>query len=248
MYVTLPILVAAPREGGVRTIETLVGPAGRLEALLNASRLPQVPSSAAPLAAVVLCHPHPLFGGTMHNKVVYHAMKTFTELNLPVLRFNFRGTARSQGQHDHGRGEQDDVRSAVNWITEEYGLPVLAAGFSFGAHMALRAGCNDSRVAGLVSLGTPIEAANRVYSYEFLHECAKPKLFLSGTADAFGPVDKLQEALTLVPEPKQVAWVAEADHFFAGKLDTMQGALESWLLTHFLPELAARVLPQGLAL
>lgn len=231
-----------PREGGVRTIDTLQGPGGRLEALLNPSRLPDTP-----LAAVVLCHPHPLFSGTMHNKVVYHAMKTFTELSLPVLRFNFRGTGLSQGRHDHGRGEQDDVRCAVDWLAAEYGLPVLAAGFSFGAHMALRAGCEDDRVAGLVSLGTPIQAADRIYTYEFLHKCAKPKLFLSGTADAFGPVDKLEIALAPVPEPKQVAWVAEADHFFAGKLDRMQGELESWLLHCFFPELVAQTVPQGFA-
>ncbi len=239
---TIPIPAAIPREGGVRTIDTLQGPSGRLEALLNPSRLPDIPS-----ATVVLCHPHPLFGGTVHNKVVYHAMKTFTELGLPVLRFNFRGAGLSQGRHDHGRGEQDDVRSAVDWLTVEYGLPVLAAGFSFGAHMALRAGCEDTRVAGLVSLGTPIEAADRVYSYEFLHDCTKPKLFLSGTADAYGPVGKIEAALAPVPEPKQIVWAAEADHFFTGKLNRMQAALESWLLNHFLPELAARPMHKGLA-
>ncbi len=238
----IPTPTALPREGGVRTINTLQGPAGRLEALLNPSRLPDVP-----LAAVVLCHPHPLFGGTVHNKVVYHAMKTFTELGMPVLRFNFRGAGLSQGRHDHGQGEQDDVRSAVDWLMAEYGLPVLAAGFSFGAHMALRAGYEDNRVSGLISLGTPIEAANRVYSYEFLHNCTKPKLFLSGTADEFAPVGKLQAALAPVPEPKQIAWVTEADHFFAGKLDRMQATLESWLLTHCFPKLTARTVFQGLA-
>ncbi len=239
---TISISAAVPREGGVRTIDTLQGPAGRLEALLNPSHTPGVP-----LAAVVLCHPHPLFGGTVHNKVVYHAMRTFTELGLPVLRFNFRGAGLSQGLHDHGRGEQDDVRCAVDWLVAEYGLPVLAAGFSFGAHMALRAGCEDDRVAGLVSLGTPIQAADRTYTYEFLHECAKTKLFLSGTADEFGSVNKLQAALAPVPEPRQIAWVTEADHFFTGKLDKMQEALESWLQNHFFPELVAQTVPQGLA-
>ena len=112
--------------GGMRTIEDLRGPAGRLEALLNPGR-----GNAAPPLAVLLCHPHPLHGGTLHNKVVYHAMKAFIELGLPVLRFNFRGTGRSEGAHDAGRGEQDDARVALDWLDREFGLPILAAGFSF---------------------------------------------------------------------------------------------------------------------
>ncbi len=222
---TLREAAPAPREGGVRTIETLRGPAGRLEALLNPGR------DAAP-AAVLLCHPHPLFGGTLHNKVVYHAMKIFTELGLPVLRFNFRGTGRSEGEHDHGRGEQDDVRAGLDWLAREYRLPLLAAGFSFGAHMALRAGCADPRVAALVSLGTPVEAGDRAYTYEFLAACAKPKLFLSGAADPFGPVDKIEAVLHTVPGDNQIVWIPAADHFFAGHLDRMQQALRVWLEAH----------------
>ncbi len=158
-------------------------------------------------------------------------MKCCTGLGLPVLRFNFRGAGRSDGAHDAGRGEQDDARAGINWLAREFGLPVLAAGFSFGAHMALRAGCPDPRVAALVSLGTPIQAADRQYRYRFLADCRKPKLFLSGDADPFGPVPELEAALASVPEPKQVRWIEQADHFFTGKLPQMQAQLELWLRT-----------------
>ena len=215
---------AEPRETSVRTVDDLRGPAGRLEALLNVSR-----SGVEAPAAVLLCHPHPLYGGTLHNKVVYHAMKVFTDAGLPVLRFNFRGAGRSEGTHDAGRGEQEDVRAGLDWLAGEYGLPVLAAGFSFGAHMALRAGCGDRRVCGLVSLGTPVEAADRSYSYEFLSGCGQPKLFLSGSADEFGPVSGAEAALAGASEPKQVVWVPGANHFFVGRLDAMQAALRDWL-------------------
>ncbi len=218
----------AAREGGVRTIETLRGPAGRLEALLNPGR-----AAAAFPVSVLLCHPHPLFGGTLHNKVVYHAMKVFTDLGLPVLRFNFRGAGRSEGTHDGGAGEGDDARAGLDWLEREYRLPVLGAGFSFGAHTVLQAGCNDSRVAALVSLGTPIEAGDdrwtRSYGYDFLSRCTKPKLFLSGACDPFGPVERVEAALITAARPKTIAWVPEADHFFMGKLPEMQLLLRSWL-------------------
>ncbi len=213
---------------GIRSIEGLRGPAGHLEALLNASE-----GAGDAAFSVLLCHPHPLFGGTMHNKVVYRAMKTFTGLGLPVLRFNFRGTGRSEGVHDAGAGEQDDARAGLQWLAREFALPIVAAGFSFGAHMALRAGCPDPRVAALVSLGTPIQAADRQYSYGFLAECRKPKLFLSGACDPFGPIPALETALEDVPEPKELAWIAEADHFFSGHLPAMQSSLEAWLLAYF---------------
>ena len=200
---------------------------GQLQAILNGA--PVVGNS--PPVSVLLCHPHPLFGGTLHNKVVYAAMKTFTGLGLPVLRFNFRGAGRSEGAHDYGAGEQDDARAGVDWLHAELGLPVLAAGFSFGAHMALRAGCPDPRVCALVSLGTPIQAGDRQYRYEFLAGCHKPKLFLSGADDPFGPVSQVQDALRAAPPPSEAVWIPEADHFFTGKLPLMQAALERWLAT-----------------
>jgi alpha/beta superfamily hydrolase len=164
----------------LRTVDDLRGPAGRLEALLNAG------APDAPYAALV-CHPHPLGGGTMHNKVVYHAMKAFQSLGLPVLRFNFRGTELSEGEHDFGEGEQDDVRAALDWLQREFDLPILFAGFSFGSYVGLRACCGDPRVIGLVALGIPTHAEGRDYDYDFLHECPQPKLFVSGTRDQYGP-------------------------------------------------------------
>jgi alpha/beta superfamily hydrolase len=212
----------------MRTIENLHGPAGRLEAVLN----PGLGAEAPPLT-VLLCHPHPLHGGTLHNKVVYHAMKTFIGLGLPVLRFNFRGTGRSEGTHDAGRGEQDDARAGLEWLDREFGLPMLAAGFSFGSNMALRAGCTDARVHGLVALGTPVEAAGRRYSYDFLETSSQPKLFLNGTEDEYAPCATLEQILLGVPEPKQLTWVHGANHFFVGKLNEMQNALHAWTQAHF---------------
>ncbi len=127
----------------VWTIEDLRGPAGRLEAILNSGR-------ADAAYAAIICHPHPKGGGTMHNKVVYHAMKTFSSLGLPVVRFNFRGVGLSEGEHDAGRGEQDDVRAVLDWMDAKLKLPILFAGFSFGSNVGLRACCGDSRVKGLV--------------------------------------------------------------------------------------------------
>jgi alpha/beta superfamily hydrolase len=221
---------------GLRTVDDLRGPAGRLEALLNPGLNPKMDPGfgiTAPPLAVLLCHPHPLHGGTLHNKVVYRAMKVFIGLGLPVLRFNFRGTGRSEGSHDAGRGEQDDVRAGLDWLDREFGLPLLAAGFSFGSNMALRAGCVDPRVQGLVALGAPVEAAGRRYSYDFLAQSTQPKLFLNGTEDIYSPHALLEQMLLSVPEPRQVAWIADADHFFVGRLGEMQAALRTWMQAQF---------------
>ena len=101
-------------------------------------------------------HPHPLFGGTLHNKVVFHTMKALNSFGFPVLRFNFRGTGLSEGEHDHGNGEVDDVRTALDWLDAEYHLPLVFAGFSFGAAVGLRAACPDARVKALIGVGTPV--------------------------------------------------------------------------------------------
>jgi len=210
----------------LRTIDNLRGPAGRLEALLNAG------APNAPYAALV-CHPHPLGGGTMHNKVVYHAMKAFQSFGLPVLRFNFRGTELSEGEHDYGRGEQDDVRAALDWLEREYRLPILFAGFSFGSYVGLRACCGDARVAGLVALGIPAHAEGRDYDYDFLRECPQPKLFISGTRDQFGPMDKVEAVVARAHEPKELVWISEADHFFASKLEDVRQAIRAWAQRFF---------------
>ena len=218
----------------VQTVEDLRGPAGRLEALLNTGR------ADAPFAALV-AHPHPLGGGTMHNKVVYHAAKAFGAFGFPVLRFNFRGTGLSEGAHDEGRGEVDDVRAALDWLTSRYQRPLLFAGFSFGSNVGLRACCGDPRIHGLVGIGLPVRAAGREYHYDFLPACGSvPKLFLSGDTDEFSPKGVLESYLVTAAEPKRIVWIAGADHFFAGtpdspgsKLEAFSMALRSWLAEHF---------------
>jgi hypothetical protein len=213
----------------IRSIDDLHGPGGRLEALLNSGR------DDAPYAALV-CHPHPAGGGTMHNKVVYHAMKALSSFGFPVLRFNFRGTGLSEGEHDDGHGEQDDVRAALNWLEHNFARPILFAGFSFGSQVGLRACCGDARVKGLIGLGLPIQSVGRDYSYAFLPKCTAPKLLLSGDHDEFAPRDLLAKVWTSAPEPKRVVWIEGADHFFQGipsspgaKLNRMQTEIRSWL-------------------
>jgi uncharacterized protein len=206
----------------------LKGPAGRLEALLN---------QGAPEAthAALVCHPHPLYGGTMHNKVVYHAMKALSGFGFPVLRFNFRGAGLSDGEHDKGHGEQQDVRAALNWLEAEFQLPVIFCGFSFGAATGLRVACGDQRVAGLVSLGTPVSAEGRVYTYHYIQSCGLPKLFVSGAQDQYGPPEHIRKVVDLAPEPKKLVIVEGASHFFEGHLAEMQAAIQDWVTMVFGP-------------
>ena len=201
----------------------LDGPVGRLEALLNAG---------APDAthAALVCHPHPMYGGTLHNKVVFHTMKALNSFGFSVLRFNFRGAGLSHGEHDNGYGEIEDVRTALDWIDREFHLPMVFAGFSFGAAVGLRPACGDDRVKATIGLGIPVLPADeRTYDFEFLHTCAKPKLFVSGTRDEFAPRAKLEALVSSLPEPKKLVLIEAADHFFEGRLREMREAIEAWL-------------------
>jgi len=162
-------------------------------------------------------------------------MKALNSFGFPVLRFNFRGAGLSQGEHDQGIGEVDDVRAALDWMDAEYHLPLLFAGFSFGAAVGLRAACADPRVKAVLGAGVPVvpvaEASEepRVYAYEFLRSCAKPKLFVSGARDQFGPRAKLEALVASVPEPKKLVIVEGGDHFFEGRLRELREAIESWV-------------------
>jgi len=220
----------------IRSIDDLHGPAGRLEALLNSGR------DDARYAALV-CHPHPAGGGTMHNKVVYHAMKAFSWFGLPVLRFNFRGTGLSEGEHDNGHGEQHDVRSALHWLEKNFEKPILFAGFSFGSQVGMRACCGDARVKGLIGLGLPVHAAGRDYEYSFLSKCTAPKLFISGDHDEFGPREMVSAVWESALEPKRLVWIGGANHFFQGTVDSpgaklaeMQMEMRLWLQDTFVLE------------
>jgi uncharacterized protein len=226
----------------LRSID-LTGPAGRLEALVNEG------APDAPFAALV-CHPHPLGGGTMHNKVVYQAMKALNDpkwgLGLPVLRFNFRGTGLSHGTHD-GTAETGDVLAALEWLQGAYKRPLVVVGFSFGAAMVLTACCGPAGirtdVRALAALGLPIQVEagapgdrssslgwnGRNYHYSFLRHCILPKLFLSGDHDQFAPAAQLVRVAASAADPKRLVLFPGADHFFAGQLEPMQQALSGWL-------------------
>ena len=216
------------RSASLRSIN-LTGPAGRLEALVNEGALD------APFAALV-CHPHPLGGGTMHNNLVYHAMKALNDpewgLGWPVLRFNFRGTGLSHGTHD-GAAETGDVLAALDWLENEYKRPLAVAGFSFGAAMALTACCGHGllrvNARALIALGLPTQAEGCDYRYPFLHDCTIPKLFLSGDHDQFAPTAKLARVAASAAEPKRLVLLPGADHFFTGQLEPMQHVLSAWL-------------------
>ena len=206
----------------------LEGPAGRLEAILWTPV-----RSNAPVLAAVICHPHPLFGGTMHNKVVYNAAKTMDALGIPVLRFNFRGAGLSGGGHDNGRGEQGDVQTALDYLAAQFpGTPLLLAGFSFGSVVGLRVGCRDARVSELIGLGIPVNSSD----FSFLADCPKPKLFVHGANDKFGARKKAEEVVAALPGENRLVVVEDADHFFAGHLDEFNAALTTWLNERY-PEL-----------
>lgn len=212
----------SPENSSIRSL-SLAGPAGRLEALLNAG------STSATHAAVV-CHPHPLYGGTLHNKVVFHAMKALNSFGFPVLRFNFRGTGLSEGEHANGIEEVEDVRTALDWLEREYTLPIIVAGFSFGAAVGLQASYADPRVPLLIGLGlpvVPVEARN--YDFKFLRTCTKPKLFVSGSRDQYAPPGQLEALVNTFADPKKLVRIEAGDHFFEGRLREMRDAVESWV-------------------
>ena len=217
----------------------LPGPAGRLESLLwSVAESPQ----GSALAAVV-CHPHPLFGGTMHNKVVYQTAKTLHRFGLPVLRFNFRGVGASEGKHDKGLGEQEDVSAALDFLAVEFpGVPLLVAGFSFGSWVGLRVGCGDSRVTHLIGLGLPVGDLIAVRGFSYLEACNKPKLLVAGEFDQYGPPHQLNALVAQfspqVKEQTSVAIIRGADHFFTGHLVELDQIIATWLVGHH-PDLVA---------
>jgi uncharacterized protein len=207
----------------------LDGPAGRLEAILWTPA-----GAAAPPLAALVCHPHPLFGGTMHNKVVYNAAKTMDALGIPTLRFNFRGAGLSAGEHDKGRGEQGDAQAALEFLKAQFpGVALLVAGFSFGSYVGLRVGCPDARVTELIGLGIPVNSTD----FSFLKECPKPKLFVHGSEDQFGARKKVEETVAALPGDNRLVVIENADHFFAGHLDEFNAAITNWLTARH-PELS----------
>jgi alpha/beta superfamily hydrolase len=196
-------------------------PHGKLEAILKEP--PVVPARGVAL----VCHPHPLGGGTMHNKVVFRAASAFNDAGLVTLRFNFRGVGQSTGTHDEGRGEREDVSTALAYLAEQYpGKPITLCGFSFGARVGLEVGLTDERVTRLIGIGTPVDK----YDFSFLTGCRKPILFVQGDRDEFGAPDKLRKVIAQIPPDVdvQLVVIAGADHFFVDHLDELKGAITSW--------------------
>jgi hypothetical protein len=159
--------------------------------------------------------------------VVFQAAKTLHRLHIPTLRFNFRGVGLSEGEHDAGRGEHNDVRAALDFLAAEFpGRSLLLAGFSFGSAVGLRAGCEDPRVTELIGLGLPV---NR-FPFSYLAQCHKPKLFVQGEQDEHGALSILEALNAALPHPAQIVAVPDADHFFTGRLHEVDEALRGWLL------------------
>ena len=201
----------------------LEGPVGRLEAILWT---PSAVARRRPPIAAVVCHPHPLFGGTMHNKVVYQAAKSMDVIGLPVLRFNFRGAGLSAGKHDRGVGEQGDVRAALDFLAKQFpGVPLLLGGFSFGAWVGLRVGCEDRRVSHLIGLGVPINSSD----FSYLRKCRKVKLFVHGSNDQYGALARVKALVASLQGNNHLVVVEGVDHFFAGKLNELDAAITNWV-------------------
>jgi uncharacterized protein len=197
----------------VRKIESLFlpGPAGRLEALL------EEPEDSASKEAALVCHPHPLHGGTMHNKVVYRIARGLRSTGAVVMRFNYRGVNLSEGKYDDGEGELEDARVALHYLCERYPeLPFTVAGFSFGSRIALRLGCGIAR--RVIAVGFPAAYKDKAS----LDTCTTPRVFIQSTHDQFGSVEQIESIVAALPEPKQLRLVEAHDHFFTGALDVLE--------------------------
>ena len=215
------------------TVIDLTGPAGRLEAVLD---LPApAPGSTGPQAvraAVVFAHPHPQFGGTMHTKVVFQGGKGLARLGCAVLRFNFRGVGRSEGAFDQGAGEKADFSAALSYMSAHYpGIPLWAAGFSFGSWVALEVGALDDRVSALIGVAPPVATSISGMTYEFPATLAseKPKFLIQGEADEVCPIEGMWKFYGQLREPKELVVIDTADHLFEGKTQEVGEALEDLL-------------------
>ncbi|GAC1509473.1 MAG: Dot/Icm type IV secretion system effector CoxH3 [Ktedonobacteraceae bacterium] len=187
---------------------------GHLEGILKPEE-----EGVRPRYVGLICHPHPLGGGTMHNKVVFKMAQVLQTLQIPALRFNFRGVGHSTGTYDEGRGEMDDVRYALEFLSRRYpGVPAIIGGFSFGSYVCLRVGAIDDRVHAMIGLGVPA----RMFEGETLPGAPKPKLFIHGTEDELAPYELMQRWFEQVPAPKRLVTIQGADHFFQGRLDEVQ--------------------------
>ena len=204
------------------TVREIPGAVGQLEALLDSPE-------GTPRRAVVFAHPLPIKGGTMHTKVVFQAAKALTRIGCVVLRFNFRGVGRSAGTWDNGRGEMDDYRAAVDFVSARYPeLELWAAGFSFGSYIAMTAGADDDRICALIGIAPPV---NR-YEYASVKLSTKPKFIVHGESDELIPLKAVREFYARLQDPKELVEIDRANHLFDGQASEVGDALEE-LLTDF---------------
>jgi alpha/beta superfamily hydrolase len=195
---------------------------GRLEAILKE------PVHEPRKGVALVLHPHPLGGGTMHNKVVFRAAAALNEVGLTTLRVNFRGVGQSTGVHDEGRGEMDDARAGLDYLANKFpGEQVFVCGFSFGARVGMEVGMTDPRVQYLISIGTPLNSFN----FSFLEQCTKPLLFVHGEHDEFGEVAKLRELVARIrnSHPVDLVVIPNTGHFFDNHLDELKVAISEWV-------------------
>ncbi|HET7215662.1 MAG TPA: alpha/beta family hydrolase [Terriglobia bacterium] len=196
------------------------GPEGNLEGLLEWN------PEWKPRQLAMVCHPHPLYGGSMHNKVVFRAAKAAINLKIPTLRFNFRGVGHSAGKYAEGIGERDDARSTLDYLTERFPqVPVSMMGFSFGSVVALAVGSTDPRVNSLVGIGLPANSTD----FSFLNDDRKPKLVVQGTQDRFGSRQTVEKVFSSLKGLKRLRFVQDADHFLTGKLHDLQLEIQDFL-------------------
>lgn len=199
---------------------------GQLEAIIKE------PREQASRGSALVLHPHPLGGGTMHNKVVFRAAAALNDAGLITLRINFRGVGQSSGIHDEGRGEVEDVREGVKYLTTNFaGLPITLCGFSFGARVGLEVGISDPLVVNLISIGTPLNK----YDFGFLRSCRKPILFVHGEHDEFGEAKKVEQLARELEQWTKVELkiIPGAEHFFANHLDELKQAIANWISKQF---------------
>lgn len=181
----------------------------------------------APRGAAVVCHPHPIHGGTMHTKAVYRAAQGLNEAGLVALRFNFRGVGTSTGSHEEGIGEKDDVRAALDWLEQTYpSLPLVVGGFSFGSMVGLSVAAEDERVVGLLGLGLPVEREE--YDYTFLADVGRPVLVVQGEHDEFGSAAAVAEYLRPLGPHITLVRIPGTDHFFTDRLDELRESVRGY--------------------
>jgi len=174
-----------------------------------------IPEGAGPLPAVIVCHPHPLYGGSMDNNVVCNLSETLTQASLASFKFNFRGVGGSQGEFGQGIGEREDVEAAISFIStvkEVDSKRIGLAGYSAGAGFALPVGFNNDRIRALAAVSPPLP----MFDFDFLKSCPKPKLLISGSRDNLIPTDQFLEFCQNLPEPKECESIEGADHFWWG--------------------------------